>query len=63
MIIEPKVEKLLEKAEDRYQLVVAVAKRARQIVDGDKPKIKTKEKSAVTISSIEMLEGEVKIIE
>ena len=63
MIIEPKVEKLLEKAEDRYQLVVAVAKRARQIVDGDKPKVKTKEKSAVTISSIEMLEDEVKIIE
>lgn len=62
MIIEPKVEKLLEKSENRYQLVIAVAKRARQIVDGDKPKIKTKEKSAVTVSSIEMLEDEVKIL-
>lgn len=32
MIIEPSVEKMLEKVDDRYDLAMAVAKRARQII-------------------------------
>lgn len=31
MIVEPSVEKLLEKAENRYELVIAISRRARQL--------------------------------
>lgn len=62
MINKPNVEELLEKASNRYELVNAVSKRARQIVSGNKAKIETKEKSAVTISSLELDQEKYKII-
>lgn len=59
MIIEPRVDELLEKAENRYELAMTVSRRARQIIAGDEPKVKTKEKSAVTIATLEFDKGEV----
>jgi DNA-directed RNA polymerase subunit omega len=53
MLIKPNVEELLDKSANRYELIMAVSKRARQIVEGDKPKVETKEKSPVTISALE----------
>lgn len=61
MITEPNVEKLLEKSKNRYELVVAVARRGRQLVDGKEAKIKTDETSPITISAIEFLQDKYKI--
>lgn len=36
-IIEPGLDKLMEKVDCRYTLVVETAKRARQIIDGNEP--------------------------
>lgn len=53
MITEPNVEKLLQKSKNRYELVVAVARRGRQLVDGKERKVKTDETSPITISALE----------
>lgn len=53
MITEPNVEELLKKSKNRYELVVAISKRGRQIVNGKEAKIKTDEKSPITISALE----------
>ena len=62
MITEPNVEELLKKSTNRYELAVAVSKRGRQIVDGKEPKVKTDEKSPITISALEFAEDKYSII-
>ena len=61
MIIKPTVKKLLKKANNRYSLVIAVSKRARQIADGDKTLTDADEKSSVTLAANEIAEGKVEI--
>nr|MDD6335065.1 DNA-directed RNA polymerase subunit omega [bacterium] len=39
MMIEPDVTSLINRAGSRYALVVAASKRARQLVDGDEPRV------------------------
>lgn len=62
MISKPSVEELLKNVSNRYELVNAVSKRARQIVSGNPIKIETKETSKVTISSLEFAQDKYKII-
>ena len=62
MIIKPSVTELLTKAKNRYELVIATSKRARQIAQGDEPLTKVKEKSVVTLAANEIAEGKVQII-
>ena len=62
MIVKPSVSELLTKANNRYELVIATARRARQIASGDEPKTNVKEKSAVTLAANEIAEGKVEII-
>ncbi len=62
MIVRPTVAELLTKAENRYALVIATAKRARQIAAGDPPRTSVKSESPVTIAANEIAEGKVKII-
>lgn len=38
-MLEPSVDKLVEKVDSKYSLVVIAAKRARQLLDGEKPLI------------------------
>ena len=57
MIVKPNAEQLLDKASNRYELVVAISKRARQIVLGATPRVETKETSEVTIASLELAEN------
>lgn len=59
MINKPTVTELLDKAEDRYELVSMTAKRARQIADGDMVLTNSEEKSPVTLAAIEIAEGKV----
>ena len=61
MIVEPSVTKLLEQANNRYELVIATARRARQIASGVEPLTKVKEDSPVTLAANEIAEGKVTI--
>ena len=63
MIVKPTVTELLKKAKNRYELVIATSKRARQISAGAEVKTKVKEDSAVTLAANEIAEGKVEIIE
>ena len=63
MIVKPTVQELLTKAKNRYELVIATSKRARQISSGAEVKTKVKEESAVTLAANEIAEGKVDIIQ
>ena len=62
MIVKPSVTELLTKAKNRYELVIAISRRARQIAQGAEPKTQVKEESAVTLAANEIAEGKVTII-
>ena len=61
MIVKPSVSELLKKADNRYELVIATARRARQIAAGDEIKTDVKEESPVTLAANEIAEGKVEI--
>ena len=61
MIVKPTVNELLEHAENRYSLVIATSKRARQIALGDDARTEVDEKSVVTLAANEIAEGKIKI--
>ena len=61
MIVKPSVTELLTKADNRYELVIATAKRARQISAGDEVRTNVKEESSVTLAANEIAEGKVSI--
>ena len=61
MIIKPTVTDLLKIFDNRYELVIATSKRARQIAKGDKPLTDVDEVSPVTLAANEIAEGKVKI--
>ncbi|MEO1815589.1 MAG: DNA-directed RNA polymerase subunit omega [Acetobacterium sp.] len=52
----PALNDLIVKAENKYSLVLATAKRAREIVDGDEPLVKIKIDNPVTIATNEIAE-------
>ena len=62
MMVKPTVQELLTKAKNRYELVIATSKRARQLSMGAKPMTNKKEESMVTLAADEIAEGEVKIV-
>lgn len=62
MIVKPTVTELLRKAKNRYELIIATSRRARQIAMGEKPLTNVDEKSPVTIAANEIAEGKVNII-
>ena len=62
MIVKPTVTELLKKSKNRYELVIATSKRARQIAMGDAPLTKVKEESPVTLAANELAEGKFEII-
>lgn len=61
MMVKPTVSELLKNADNRYELVIASARRARQIAEGDKPLTNVKEESPVTLAVNEIAEGKIKI--
>lgn len=63
MMVKPTVAELLKKANNRYELVIATARRARQIAAGAEPKTEVKEESPVTLAANEIAEGKVSIVE
>ena len=63
MMVKPTVNELLEKAENRYALVIATSKRARQLSMGAKPMTNKKEESMVTLAADGIAECEGKIVD
>lgn len=61
MMVKPSVTELLTKSKNRFELVVATSKRARQIASGDSVLVKSDEKSPVTLAALEIADGKVKI--
>ena len=62
MIVKPSTTDLLKKVSNGFELSMVIAKRARQIQDGKEPMIDTKEKSSITIASLEFAEDKYKVI-
>ena len=61
MMVKPTVAELLEKVDNRYILVIATAKRARQIASGEEVLTKTADVAAVSIAADEIEDGKVKV--
>ena len=61
MMVKPTVKELLKHSKNRYELVIATSKRARQIANGDTLLTKVDEKSPVTLAANEIAEGKVEI--
>ena len=63
MMVKPSVAELLEKVDNRYTLVLATAKWARQISSGDNVLVKTDDVAPVTIAADEIDAGQVVVVE
>ena len=63
MMVKPTTAELLEKADSKFRLVIATAKRARQVADGDERLTDVDEDAPVTVAANEIAEGKVKIEE
>ena len=61
MMVKPAVTDLLKVINNRFELVVATSKRARQIAAGSPKLTKVDEESAVTLAVNEIAEGKVTI--
>ena len=62
MMTKPELNDLVEKAGNRYTLIVEAAKRARQIIDGSTPLVETENDNPVTQAINEINEDKVTYI-
>ena len=62
MMVKPSITDLLKIIDNRFELIVATSKRARQIADGSTPLTKVEEESVVTLAVNEIAEGKVTVI-
>ncbi|MCE5287375.1 MAG: DNA-directed RNA polymerase subunit omega [Pelosinus sp.] len=53
-MIDPTLDVLVSKVDSKYTLVVLAAKRAREILDGDKPLVECKSSKQVTVALAEV---------
>ncbi|WP_432665175.1 DNA-directed RNA polymerase subunit omega [Wukongibacter baidiensis] len=58
-MLKPPINDLLEKVDSRYTLVIAAAKRARQIIDGNEKLIDIDSNKPVTIATNELFEDKI----
>lgn len=63
MMVKPTVTDLLKNVDNRFELVVATAKRARQLSKGEKALIDKEEASTVTLAADEIAAGKVTVVE
>ena len=61
MMVKPTVKELLKHAENRFALVIATSRRARQIANGDKKLTEVDAESPVTLAANEINEVKVEI--
>lgn len=58
-MINPPLSEVMKKVDNRYTLVVEVAKRARQLVDGAEPLVDIESTNPVTTAIYEVLDDKV----
>lgn len=63
MMVKPTTAELLEKVDSKFRLVIATAKRARQISEGNEVLTEVEEEAPVTLAANEIAEDKVKIEE
>ena len=64
MLVKPTVPELVRKSEkNRYSLVIATAKRARQISGGSTPMTSEEDTSPITLAANEIGEGKVQVLD
>ena len=56
-INKPAIDEICEKVDSRYTLVVASAKRARELIDGAQPLVDPKERKPVSVAVDEINRG------
>ena len=61
MIVKPTVAELLTKSKNRFELVIATSKRARQLAEGAEVLTDSDDVSKVSLAADEIAEGKVKI--
>ena len=62
MMVKPTTAELLEKTQDnKFRLVIATAKRARQIAEGSEKLTDVEDEAPVTVAANELAEGKVTI--
>lgn len=59
MMTQPSLDVLRDRVDSRYTLVVCVAKRARQLLDGAQPLVEVASSKPVTVAMQELSEGKV----
>lgn len=58
-MLNPSINELLSKVDSRYTLVVAAAKRAREIIEGEESIINIKSNKPVTIATNEIAQDKI----
>ncbi len=61
MMVKPTVGELLTKVDNRFRLVIATSKRARQIATGSEVLTDKNDESPVTLAADEIAEGKVEV--
>ncbi|HKL94330.1 MAG TPA: DNA-directed RNA polymerase subunit omega [Clostridia bacterium] len=61
-MIDPPIDKLIKKAECRYALTVAVAKRTRELLTQESSYLENSGEKPVTLACKEIYEGKLKIV-
>ena len=63
MLVKPKTEDLLKKVDNRYELVIAISRRGRQIINGSSPMVDSgeDEKSELTVAALELEKGKFEV--
>ena len=61
MMIDPPIDKLIEKAECRYALTCVVAKRARQLIGQEQEYLEASGMKPVSLAAKEVYEGKIVI--
>jgi DNA-directed RNA polymerase omega subunit len=62
MLIDPPIDKLIKKAECRYEMVCAVSKRAREIINHEREMTEESREKAITQSCKEIYDNKVIIV-
>lgn len=62
MMIDPPIDKLIRKAECRYALTCAVAKRTRELVTSESNYLAESGEKPITLACKEIYDGKIKIV-
>ncbi len=62
MLVDPPIDKIIKKADCRYELVCAVAKRARDLIQQDGNRLREQNLKPISVAAKEIYEDKVIIV-